>query len=135
MTTKVRSSITEMISAWPSPPTTCFKASTNCVPLPVWYTRARPIRCSLETESKVHLCREQNCPLQLMPTPGIHCKTYAVVDANGLVNLGAYAGWSARRLAVLFGRCLRRLLSGLHALIITDQVSFSCRGLEATSPS
>ena len=78
---------------------------------------SRPIRHSLETESKVHLRREQNCPLELMPTPGIHCKTYAVVDANGLVDLGAYAGWSTRRLVVLFGRCLRRLLSGLHALI------------------
>ena len=78
---------------------------------------SRPIRHSLEAESKVHLRREQNCPLELMPAPGIHCKTYAVVDANGLVDLGAYAGWSTRRLVVLFGRCLRRLLSGLHALI------------------
>ena len=67
----------------------------------------RNLRQVLEGESKVHLCREMQCSLENHPTPGIHCKTYAVVDANSVVDLGAYAGWSTRRLMVLFTRCFR----------------------------
>lgn len=58
-------------------------------------------------------CRELQCPLEQTPTPGLHCKVYAAVDANSLIDLGAYAGWSTRRLAVLMGRWLRRMCQTL----------------------
>lgn len=70
---------------------------------------ARPLRQLLEQDGKVHLCRDVHCPLEQTPTPGLHCKAYAAVDANSLVDLGAYAGWSTRRFAVLFGRWVRRI--------------------------
>ena len=77
---------------------------------------SRTLRQLLDHDGKVHLCREQNCPLEQAPTPGLHCKAYAAVDANGLVDLGAYAGWSTRRFAVLLGRWIRRVLHTLKWL-------------------
>ena len=68
---------------------------------------SRPLRVRLEQEGRVHLCRELRCPLELAPTPGLHCKTYAIIDANGSVDLGAYAGWTTRRMVVLLARGAR----------------------------
>ena len=48
---------------------------------------SRQLRQKLEHESKVHLCRDHQCPLEQQPAPGLHCKTYAVADANGLGSL------------------------------------------------
>ena len=70
---------------------------------------SKQLRQRLEQEGRIHLCREYACPLEQQPTPGLHCKSYAAVDANSLVDLGAYAGWSTRRMAILVGRRLRRL--------------------------
>lgn len=78
---------------------------------------SKALRQTLEQEGKIHLCREQRCPLELQPTPGLHCKAYASVDANGLVDLGAYAGWSTRRVIVLMGRWLRRMVRGLSLCV------------------
>ena len=39
------------------------------------------------------------------------------MDANGLVDLGAYAGWSTRRVIVLMGRWLRRMVRGLSLCV------------------
>ena len=78
---------------------------------------SKALRQTLEQEGKIHLCREQRCPLELQPTPGLHCKAYASVDANGRVDLGAYAGWSTRRVIVLMGRWLRRMVRGLSLCV------------------
>ena len=69
-----------------------------------------------EHESQSHLCRQVPCN----GGPGLHCCCYAAVDAEALVDLGAYYGflpsfrWS---LGVLAVQCLRQLeaqLSRLH---------------------
>ena len=63
---------------------------------------SKQLRQKLEQEGRIHLYREYACPLEAHPT-------YAAVDANSLVDPGAYAGWSARRVAILLGRRIKRL--------------------------
>lgn len=90
---------------------------------------SRVARQKLELEGRIHLCRDQHCPLEQQPTPGLHCKAYAVVDANSLVDLGAYAGWSTRRVVVLCARLTRWFWTGLWTICLCTSGWFVWRRL------
>ena len=53
----------------------------------------RRVREHVEREDQVHLCRGIDC----QGGPGLHCASYAAVDAEALVDLGAYDRVSAWR--------------------------------------
>ena len=62
----------------------------------------RKVRELVEREDQLHLCRGTEC----QGGAGLHCGSYAAVDAEALVDLGAYDRVSAWRLGVLVWRSL-----------------------------
>ena len=61
---------------------------------------ARTLREELERCESVHLCREGDCT-----QPGaVHCKAYAAVDSEAVVDLGAYGRFGGWRCLVLLWR-------------------------------
>ena len=62
----------------------------------------RRVRGLVEREDQLHLCRGAECQGGV----GLHCCSYAAVDAEVLVDLGAYDRVSAWRLGVLVWRSL-----------------------------
>ena len=62
----------------------------------------RRVRELVERAEQVHLCRNSDC----QGGPGVHCVCFAAVDAESLVDLGAYDRLTAWRLGVLTWRSL-----------------------------
>ena len=60
----------------------------------------RRLREELEREGCVHLCRQRECTHPAV----LHCRCYAAVDSEALVDLGAYGRFSAWRASVLLAR-------------------------------
>ena len=59
----------------------------------------RRLREELERHQCVHLCRSADCS---NPT-ALHCRAYAAVDSEALVDLGAYGRFGPWRAGVLLG--------------------------------
>ena len=72
----------------------------------------RKVRELVEREDQLHLCRGADC----QGGPGFHCCSYAAVDAEALVDLGAYDRVSAWRLGVLVWRSLYALWAAASSL-------------------
>ena len=64
------------------------------------------VRGDLEKVDALHLCRAADCG----GGEGLHCKCSAVVDAEGLVDLGAHGGFTPWRCLVLLWRTCSRTL-------------------------
>ena len=69
----------------------------------------RRLREELEREGCMHLCRQHDCSHPAT----LHCRCYAAVDSEALVDLGAYGRFSAWRASVLLARLSRMVLQGL----------------------
>ena len=69
----------------------------------------RRLREELEREGSIHLCRQRDCSHPAL----LHCRCYAAVDSEALVDLGAYGRFSAWRASVLLARLSRAILGGL----------------------
>ena len=69
----------------------------------------RRLREELEREGNIHLCRQRECSHPAL----LHCRCYAAVDSEALVDLGAYGRFSAWRASVLLARLSRTILGGL----------------------
>ena len=69
----------------------------------------RRLREELEREGCIHLCRQHDCSHPAT----LHCRCYAAVDSEALVDLAAYGRFSAWRASVLLARLSRMVLQGL----------------------
>ena len=69
----------------------------------------RRLREELEREGCIHLCRQRDCTHPAT----LHCRCYAAVDSEALVDLGAYGRFSAWRASVLLARLSHMVLQGL----------------------
>ena len=69
----------------------------------------RRLREELEREGSIHLCRQRECSHPAL----LHCRCYAAVDSEALVDLGAHGRFSAWRASVLLARLSRSILGGL----------------------
>ena len=81
----------------------------------------RRLREELEREGSVHLCRQPDC----QHPAALHCRCYAAVDSEALVDLGAYGRFGAWRAGVLLARLSR---SGLHFFIKGFRWFWGCGG-------
>ena len=72
----------------------------------------RSVREQLERKQAVHLCKAADC----QGGEGLHCTSYDAVDAEALVDIGAYGKVSAWRLGVLALRGLYSLTGVFTAL-------------------
>ena len=74
---------------------------------------ARALREHLERAEQIHLCRAEDCA-----QPGAyHCKEFAAIDADSVIDLGAYGRLDSWRALVLFCRGLRSLKRLLYGLL------------------
>ena len=86
---------------------------------------ARALREHLERADQIHLCRSEDCS-----QPGAyHCKEFAAIDADSVIDLGAYGRLDGWRALVLFWRGLRSLKRLLHGLLWCC----SCRSCRRTT--
>ena len=70
----------------------------------------RRVRELVERAEQVHPCRKSDC----QGGPGVHCACFAAVDAESLVDLGAYDRLTAWRLGVLLWRSIYSIGSALR---------------------
>ena len=70
----------------------------------------RRVRELVERAEQVHLCRNSDC----QGGPGVRCICFAAVDAESLVDLGAYDRLTAWRLGVLLWRGIYSIGSALR---------------------
>ena len=74
---------------------------------------ARSLREHLEQADQIHLCRAEDCT-----QPGAyHCKEFAAVDADSVIDLGAYGRLDSWRALVLLGRGLRSFKKSFLRLV------------------
>ena len=86
---------------------------------------ARALREHLERADQIHLCRSDDCT-----QPGAyHCKEFAAIDADSVIDLGAYGRLDGWRALVLFWRGLRSLKRLLHGFLLCC----SCRSCRRTT--
>ena len=74
---------------------------------------ARALREHLERADQIHLCRAEDCA-----QPGAyHCKEFAAIDADSVIDLGAYGRLDSWRALVLLCRGLRSLKRLLYGIL------------------
>ena len=64
---------------------------------------ARSLREAIERAPQVHLCRSEEC----LQESAFHCKAYAAIDADAVIDLGAYRRLNSWRMLVLCCRGAR----------------------------
>ena len=58
---------------------------------------ARSLREAIERTQQIHLCRSEDC----LQKGEFHCKAYAAIDADAVIDLGAYGRLNSWRMMVL----------------------------------
>ena len=69
---------------------------------------ARSLREAIERTQQIHLCRSEDC----LQEGELHCKAYAAIDADEVIDLGVYGRLNSWRMLVL---CCRGTKAGVSA--------------------